>query len=116
MTLTSQIRLITLNIENKKKNSDVCFILSDCPVGWRLLKYWDLVECPTDYYSFETNNGITLHADDGDTADMIVDDGVVSILLLLFFFISGGHKSFFAGPLIPLLWTSGDVCPGFQRS
>ena len=21
---------------------------------------------------------------------------------------------FFLGPLIPLLWTSGDVCPGFQ--
>ena len=22
--------------------------------------------------------------------------------------------SFFVGPLIPLFWTSGDVCPGFQ--
>ena len=26
----------------------------------------------------------------------------------------GGHESFFAGPLIPLFWTSGDVFPGFQ--
>ena len=25
-----------------------------------------------------------------------------------------GHKSFFLGPLIPLFWTSGDICPGFQ--
>ena len=25
-----------------------------------------------------------------------------------------GHQSFFVGPLIPLFWTSSDVCPGFQ--
>ena len=23
-------------------------------------------------------------------------------------------KGFFVGPLIPLFWTSGDVCPGYQ--
>ena len=37
----------------------------------------------------------------------------------LVFLIFGGHKSFctyvpFVGPLIPLFWTSGDDCPGFQ--
>ena len=26
----------------------------------------------------------------------------------------GRHQSFFMGPLIPLFWTSGDVCPWFQ--
>ena len=26
----------------------------------------------------------------------------------------GGHKYFFAGPLIPLFWTSGDISSGFQ--
>ena len=37
---------------------------------------------------------------------------------LLFFIIFGGHMSFFlfAGPLIPLFWTSGDVCPGFFKA
>ena len=28
--------------------------------------------------------------------------------------ISGIRISLFLGPLVPLLWTSGDVCPGFQ--
>ena len=26
-----------------------------------------------------------------------------------------GHRSIFLGPLSPLFWTSGDICPGFQR-
>ena len=40
------------------------------------------------------------------------------VLILLKFSHSNTHllvqKSFFVGPLIPLFWTSGDVCPGFQ--
>ena len=32
----------------------------------------------------------------------------------LFKVIFGGHEVLFVGPLIPLFWTSGDVCPGFQ--
>ena len=34
-------------------------------------------------------------------------------LVKLFYFF-GGHQSFSLGPLIPLFWTSGNVCPGFQ--
>ena len=34
--------------------------------------------------------------------------------VLFFFKIFGGHKVLFVGPLVPLFWTSGDVCPGFQ--
>ena len=32
--------------------------------------------------------------------------------LIFYFKTFGGHQSFW-GPLIPLFWTSGDVCPGF---
>ena len=39
---------------------------------------------------------------------------MIDRLNLLFFFFFGGHMSFFVGPLIPLFWSSGDVCPGFQ--
>ena len=39
--------------------------------------------------------------------------------LSFLFFIFGGHKSFFltalfVGPLVPLFWTSDDICSGFQ--
>ena len=26
----------------------------------------------------------------------------------------GGHQVLFVGPQIPLFWTPGDICPGFQ--
>ena len=32
----------------------------------------------------------------------------------LFFFLICRTRVLFGGPLIPLFWTSGDVCPGFQ--
>ena len=56
----------------------MCCLLIDCAVGWRLLKYWALEDCPIDYYSFETEDGITLHADGDDTSGMIVDGDIVS--------------------------------------
>ena len=32
-----------------------------------------------------------------------------------FFFYFGGHKKLLVGSLVPLFWTCGDVCPGFQN-
>ena len=40
---------------------------------------------------------------------------VITLLLMGFvLLIFGGYKSLFMGPLIPMFWTSGDVCRGFQ--
>ena len=43
---------------------------------------------------------------------------VLAALLLtceqIFFFNFCRTRVLFVGPLIPLFWTSGDVCPGFQ--
>ena len=42
---------------------------------------------------------------------LLMDYSSVVFFLKNFFV---GHMSLFAGPLIPLFWTSGDICPGFQ--
>ena len=38
----------------------------------------------------------------------------LSFLFSIFFFGGRGHEFFLWGSMIPLFWTSGDVCPGFQ--
>ena len=38
----------------------------------------------------------------------------LTVFVIFFFFIFLEDISPFCGPLVPLFWTSGDICPGFQ--
>ena len=78
-----------------------------------------VIKCRMDFTKWlrvsEAQNTCGFPSDNCVSYDTVDENPVIKRLRSKLFFLKifGGHESFF-GPLIPLFWTSGDICPGFQ--